>query len=98
MNTTSSTASACRSELPGAFNLTVGYTGSRGKDMFIRGVANMLDFGHSRRLQPTFGQIDYKTSGCVDGLVINRPDDPRLRLRRATTRCSSVCRAASAAA
>ena len=30
-------------ELPGAVNLTIGYTGSRGKDMFIRGVANTLD-------------------------------------------------------
>jgi Carboxypeptidase regulatory-like domain/TonB dependent receptor len=58
-------------ELPGAFNLTVGYTGSRGKDMFIRGVANTLDFNTRTRLQPTYGQIDYKTSGCVDGLVIN---------------------------
>ena len=58
-------------ELPGAVNLTVGYTGSRGKDMFLRGVANTLDFNTRARQQPTFGQIDYKTSGCVDGLVIN---------------------------
>ncbi len=58
-------------ELPGAVNLTVGYTGSRGKDMFLRGVANTLDLTTRTRQQPTFGQIDYKTSGCVDGLVIN---------------------------
>jgi Carboxypeptidase regulatory-like domain len=58
-------------ELPGAINLTVGYTGSRGKDMFLRGVANTLDFNTRARQQPTFGQIDYKTSGCVDGLVVN---------------------------
>ena len=58
-------------ELPGAVNLTVGYTGSRGKDMFLRGVANTLDFNTRARQLPSFGQIDYKTSGCVDGLVIN---------------------------
>ena len=58
-------------ELPGSVNLTMGYTGSRGRDMFIRGVANTLDFNTRQRQQPTFGQIDYKTSGCIDGLVIN---------------------------
>ena len=31
-------------ELPGEINLTVGYTGSQGKDMFLRGVGNTLDF------------------------------------------------------
>ena len=30
-------------ELPGAVNLTVGYTGSQGKDMFLRGVGNTLN-------------------------------------------------------
>jgi hypothetical protein len=58
-------------ELPGALNLTVGYTGSKGKDMFLRGVANILDPVTRVRPQPSYGQIDYKTSGCVDGLVIN---------------------------
>jgi hypothetical protein len=59
-------------ELPGDINLTVGYTGSKGKDMFLRGVANTLSVGAlPAREQPTFGQIDYKTSGCVDGLTIN---------------------------
>ena len=30
-------------ELPGAINVTVGYTGSQGKDMFLRGVGNTRD-------------------------------------------------------
>jgi hypothetical protein len=58
-------------ELPGAVNLTVGYTGSRGKDMFLRGVANTLDNVTRTRPVPAVGQVDYKTSGCVDDLVIN---------------------------
>ena len=58
-------------ELPGAVNLTVGYTGSRGKDMFLRGVSNTLDFNTRVRPDPAVGQVDYKTSGCLDGLVIN---------------------------
>jgi hypothetical protein len=58
-------------ELPGAVNLTVGYTGSRGKDMFLRGVANTLDFTTRLRQDPVVGQVDYKTSGCLDGIVIN---------------------------
>ena len=73
-------------ELPGAVNLTIGYTGSRGKDMFLRGVANTLDVNTRARQQPTYGQIDYKTSGCVDGLVINGQAAVRMRprvLRRA---------------
>ena len=35
-------------ELPGAINLTVGYTGSQGKDMFLRGVGNTLDLDDAR--------------------------------------------------
>ena len=58
-------------ELPGAVNLTVGYTGSRGRDMFLRGVANTFDNTTRVRPVPSVGQVDYKTSGCVDGLVIN---------------------------
>jgi hypothetical protein len=58
-------------ELPSEVTLTVGYTGSRGKDMFLRGVANTLDFETRVREAPAIGQVDYKTSGCVDGLVIN---------------------------
>ena len=75
-------------ELPGAVNLTVGYTGSRGKDMFLRGVANTLDFNTRTRQQPTYGQIDYKTSGCLDGLVINNQAITGAAARP-TTRCSS---------
>jgi outer membrane receptor protein involved in Fe transport len=58
-------------ELPGAINLTVGYTGSQGRDMFLRGVANTMDPVTRIRPVPAYGQIDYKTSGCLDGLVIN---------------------------
>jgi outer membrane receptor protein involved in Fe transport len=58
-------------ELPGEINLTAGYTGSKGKDMFLRGVGNTLNINTRARLQPTYGQIDYKTAGCVDGLTIS---------------------------
>jgi len=57
-------------ELPGAINFTAGYTGSQGKDMFLRGVGNTLDFATRTRLFPQVGQVDYKTSGCLDGLTI----------------------------
>lgn len=57
-------------ELPGEINFTIGYTGSQGKDMFLRGVGNTLNINTRTRLQPTYGQIDYKTAGCVDGLTI----------------------------
>ncbi len=57
-------------ELPYQVNLTVGYTGSRGKDMFLRGVANTFDDVTRVRPVPSVGQVDYKTSGCVDGLVV----------------------------
>lgn len=55
-------------ELPGATNLTVGYTGSQGKDMFLRGVGNILDPVTRARLAPNVGQVDFKTAGCVDGI------------------------------
>jgi hypothetical protein len=58
-------------ELPGLVNLTVGYTGSKGRDMFLRGVANTFNNATRARPVPAVGQVDYKTSGCVDGLVIN---------------------------
>ena len=57
-------------ELPGQMSLNIGYTGSQGKDMFLRGVGNTLDFNTRVRPVPNFGQIDYKTAGCVDGLTI----------------------------
>ncbi|MSO35761.1 MAG: hypothetical protein EXQ50_01405 [Acidobacteria bacterium] len=58
-------------ELPGEINLTVGYTGSQGKDMFLRGVGNTLDPVTRTRLVPSVGQVDYKTSGCTNGLTIS---------------------------
>ncbi len=57
-------------ELPGDVNVTVGYTGSQGRDMFLRGVGNTLDPVTRTRPVPIYGQIDYKTSGCLDGMVI----------------------------
>ena len=54
-----------------AMNFTIGYTGSRGQDMFLRGVANTFDNTTRVRPVPSVGQVDYKTSGCLDGLVIN---------------------------
>ena len=59
-------------ELPGDINLTVGYTGSQGKDMFLRGVGNVLDPVTRVRLVPNYGQIDFKTAGCVDGICARR--------------------------
>jgi hypothetical protein len=53
-------------ELPGAINLTVGYTGSQGYDMFLRGVGNVLDPVSRVRPVPRYGQIDFKTAACVD--------------------------------
>lgn len=57
-------------ELPGAINLSVGYTGSQGKDMFLRGVGNVLDPVTRVRPAPSYGQIDFKTGGCVDALSL----------------------------
>jgi hypothetical protein len=57
-------------ELPGAVNLTVGYTGSQGRDMFLRGVGNVLDPVTRVRPVPNYGQIDFKTGGCVDDLAL----------------------------
>ena len=60
-------------ELPGEMNLTVGYTGSQGKDMFLRGVANTLTLD-PRPPGSLLGPVDYKTSGCVDDLAQWQPD------------------------
>lgn len=57
-------------ELPGDINFTLGYTGSQGRDMFLRGVGNILDPTTRTRLVPNYGQIDFKTAGCVDGLKL----------------------------
>ena len=79
-STTCSTAPACRANCRATINLTVGYTGSQGKDMFLRGVGNTLDpVTRAAAGAQRYGQIDYKTSGCVDGLVINGNADHRLR-------------------
>ena len=40
-------------ELPGFINLTVGYTGSRGQDMFLRGVANTFNNAASVDFRPS---------------------------------------------
>ena len=50
-------------ELPGAFNVSVGYTGSQGRDLFLRGVANLFDPVTQLRPRPEYGQVDFKTSG-----------------------------------
>ena len=50
-------------ELPGEINLSVGYTGSRGRDLFLRGVANTYDVATQLRPRPEVGQVDFKTSG-----------------------------------
>ena len=57
-------------ELPGDINLTVGYTGSQGRDMFLRGVGNVLDPVTRLRPVPSYGQIDFKTGGCVDDISL----------------------------
>jgi len=57
-------------ELPGAVNLTIGYTGSEGRDMFLRGVGNVLDPVTRVRPVPEYGQIDFKTGGCVDDISL----------------------------
>jgi outer membrane receptor protein involved in Fe transport len=57
-------------ELPGQINLSVGYTGSQGRDMFLRGVGNILDPTTRARLVPRYGQIDFKTAGCVDDISL----------------------------
>jgi outer membrane receptor protein involved in Fe transport len=57
-------------ELPGEINFTVGYTGSQGGDMFLRGVGNVLDPVTRQRLVSNYGQIDFKTAGCVDDVQL----------------------------
>ncbi|MCC7123956.1 MAG: TonB-dependent receptor [Acidobacteria bacterium] len=57
-------------ELPGEINVTVGYTGSQGRDMFLRGVGNVLDPVTRVRQTPSYGQIDFKTAGCVDDVAL----------------------------
>ena len=56
--------------------------GSQGNDMFLRGVGNMLDPVTRVRPAPNYGQVDFKTAGCLDGLVIAGLSDRRLRPRQ----------------
>ncbi len=65
-------------ELPGDINLTVGYTGSKGYDMFLRGVGNVLDPVTRVRPVPSYGQIDFKTAACLDGVDLRHLPDGRL--------------------
>jgi hypothetical protein len=39
--------------------------------MFLRGVANTFDNTMRQRQAPSVGQVDYKTSGCLDGFNVN---------------------------
>ena len=84
-------------ELPGAINLTVGYTGSKGYDMFLRGVGNVLDPVTRVRPVPTYGQIDFKTAGCVDDVDFAGIYPTAAAGAPATMRCRSARRAGSAA-
>ena len=62
--------------------------------MFLRGVANTFDDATRVRPIAAVGQVDYKTSGCLDGLVIN--GNPISGCGEpATTRCRSARPAAS---
>ena len=73
-NTTCSTAQAY---LTGASwrrsNLTVGYTGKQGQGhVHARCVEHARARCHRGSGQvPSYGEVDYKTSGCLDGAVIN---------------------------
>ena len=67
-------------ELPGAVNLTVGYTGEPGQRHVPPRRRNTLDFNTRLREAPAVGQVDYKTSSCVDSLVINCNPIQRMRL------------------
>jgi hypothetical protein len=52
-------------ELPGAINATIGYTGSKGRDLFLRGVTNTFELVDGRVVRPfpTISEIDFKTAG-----------------------------------
>ena len=54
-----------RREMPGAVNVTVDYTGSQGRDLFLRGVTNTFEVidGRAVRPFPLLGEIDFKTAG-----------------------------------
>jgi hypothetical protein len=50
-------------ELPGGMNASFGYTGSLGRQLFLRGVANTYDPVTFQRPVPAVGQVDFKTAG-----------------------------------
>ncbi len=90
-------------ELPGAINLTVGYTGSQGKDMFLRGVANMLDPatrappGADASARSTTRRRAASTAWSINGIPITRLRPRQLR-RAADQRDAPLPRPASPAA
>ena len=58
-------------ELPKTIVVTVGYTGSLGRNLFQRSITNLISSvnpatGAVTRQNPNFGEIDYKTSGGRD--------------------------------
>ena len=82
-------------ELPGEINLTVGYTGSRGKDMFLRGVGNMLTptRGRGRCRRSARSTTRRRAASTVSS---STAADHGCGYAPATTRCRSARRAGSA--
>ena len=58
--------------------------------MFLRGVGNVLDPMTRVRPAPSYGQIDFKTGGCVDGLSLAGKYQSAAVARHSTTRCRSA--------
>ena len=74
-------------ELPGAVNLTVGYTGSQGKDMFLRGVSNTLTSTRRVAKRRRWGRST--TRRRVASMVSSSTATPSAgAATRPTTRCS----------
>ena len=73
-------------ELPGATNLSIGYTGSQGYDLFQRGVSNLIDPSRCAA-GPEVGQVDFKTGAST---ISPSPLYPRPAAAAASsTPCSS---------
>ena len=83
-------------ELPGEINLTVGYTGSQGKDMFLRGVANTLDFNTRTRPAPLRRPGGLQDVGLRRRAGHQRQADQGLRLRHLRRAADRARRAGSA--
>ena len=77
-------------ELPGAINLTVGYTGSQGKDMFLRGVANTFDNATRARPVPVGRPGRLQDVGLRRRAGHQRQSRSAAAAGRATTRCRSA--------